>query len=54
MGLKPQMMCCSLCGHKWLGTQSGCPNCQGIAKSEGEYTKKTLQGEENDLKKGLR
>lgn len=49
---KPQDMCCTLCGHKWVGNGS-CPNCQGVAKSEGEMTKKTLQGE-HDLKKGLR
>lgn len=49
---KPQDMCCTLCGHKWVGTGS-CPNCHGVAKSDGEMTKKTLQGE-NDLKKGMR
>lgn len=49
---KPQDMCCTLCGHKWVGNGS-CPNCHGVAKSEGEMTKKTLQGE-SDLKKGLR
>ena|GEM_PF-4544240 len=51
--LKPQDFKCTLCGFHWVGTSSACPNCQGIAKSEGEMTKKTLQGED-DLKKGLR
>lgn len=50
MGHKPQDMCCSLCGHRWIGNGGPCPNCHGIAKSEGEMTKKTLQGD-NDLKK---
>ena len=49
---KPQDMCCTLCGHKWIGFGS-CPSCNGVAKSEGEMTKKTLQGE-SDMKKGLR
>jgi hypothetical protein len=49
---KPQDMCCTLCGHKWIGSGS-CPNCHGVAKSEGEMTKKTFQ-DDNDLKKGLR
>jgi hypothetical protein len=53
MANKPQDMCCTLCGHKWIGSGS-CPNCHGVAKSEGEMTKKTLQGEEPTLKKGLR
>lgn len=52
MVLKPQDMCCTLCGHKWVGNGS-CPNCNGVAKSEGEMTKKTMQGD-SDLKKGLR
>lgn len=52
MAFKPQDMCCTLCGHKWVGNGS-CPSCNGVAKSEGEMTKKTLQGD-NDLKKGLR
>ena len=51
MPQKPQDMCCTLCGHKWVGTQTTCPNCNGIAKSEGEVTRKTFQGD-NDLKKG--
>jgi rubrerythrin len=51
--MKPQDYKCTLCGHAWVGTSSTCPNCQGVAKSEGEMTKKTLQGED-DLKKGLR
>lgn len=49
---KPQDMCCTLCGHKWIGTGT-CPNCHGVAKSEGEMTKKTFQ-DDNDLKKGMR
>jgi hypothetical protein len=52
MMLKPQDMCCTLCGHKWVGNGT-CPSCNGVAKSEGEMTKKTLQGD-SDLKKGLR
>lgn len=53
MAIKPQDMCCNQCGTKWVGNGS-CPNgCNGLAKSEGEMTKKTLQGD-NDLKKGLR
>lgn len=51
---KPQDYACTLCGHRWLGTNATCPNCQGIAKSEGEITKKTLQGDPGDMKKGLR
>jgi rubrerythrin len=51
---KAQDFICTLCGHRWLGVSGTCPSCQGIAKSEGEVTKKTLQGEDNDLKKGLR
>lgn len=52
MALKPQDMCCTLCGHKWVGNGS-CPSCHGVAKSDGEMTKKTMQGD-SDLKKGLR
>lgn len=53
MVLKPQDFKCTLCAHHWVGTSATCPNCQGVAKSEGEMTRKTLQGD-NDLKKGLR
>lgn len=49
---KPQDMCCTLCGFKWVGTGT-CPSCRGVAKSDGEMTKKTFQ-DDNDLKKGLR
>lgn len=53
MAIKPQDMCCTACGTKWVGNGQ-CPNgCNSITKSEGEMTKKTLQGD-NDLKKGLR
>jgi hypothetical protein len=52
MVLKPQDFKCTLCGHHWVGTSATCPNCQGIAKSDGEMTRKTLQGDD-DLKKGL-
>lgn len=51
--MKPQDYKCPQCGHNWIGTSSACPNCNGVAKSDGEVTKKTLQGED-DLKKGLR
>lgn len=52
MSNKPQEFSCSSCGHKWIGSQSTCPNCDGIAKSQGEFTKKTLQGD-SDLKKAF-
>ena len=52
--MKPQDMCCKECGSRWVGTSAVCPNgCETIAKSQGEMTRKTLQGE-SDLKKGLR
>lgn len=51
---KPHEYACTSCGAKWIGGSQGCPNgCNTVAKSGGEYTKKTLQGD-NDLKKGLR
>lgn len=50
---KPQDMSCPQCGTKWVGTSTTCPNCNGVAKSDGEVTKKTFQGD-SDLKKGLR
>lgn len=55
MANKPQDMRCPQCGQQWIGTSATCPNpsCSGIAKSEGEVTRKTFQGD-NDLKKGLR
>ncbi len=50
---KPQKFTCVCCGVSWVGPVGRCPNsCDAIAKSEGEYTKKTLQGEDTDLKKG--
>jgi rubrerythrin len=50
--MKPQDFRCHSCGHQWLGTSSTCPRCDGVAKSEGEMTKKVL--DEPDMKKGLR
>jgi len=50
---KPQGFKCPGCGHSWIGTTSTCPNCNTVAKSEGEFTHKTFQND-NDLKKGLR
>jgi rubrerythrin len=43
---------CTLCGHQWIGNTTTCPSCNGVAKSDGEVTKKTF--DEPDLKKGLR
>ncbi len=52
---KPQDFRCNQCGSGWVGVERRCPNgCDAIAKSHGEFTKKTLQGEDTDLKKGLR
>lgn len=51
MVLKPQDFKCTLCGHHWVGTNATCPNCKGVAKSEGEMTKKVV--DDNDLKKGF-
>jgi len=51
---KPQRLTCYRCGASWVGVPGQCPNgCDAIAKSDGEFTKKTLQGD-GDLKKGLR
>lgn len=51
---KPHEYACTCCGARWIG-QQGCPNgCTTIAKSNGEFTKKTLQGTDNDLKKSGR
>lgn len=45
---------CTICGAMWLGKQL-CPNgCGSLAKSNGEFTKKTFQGTDNDLKKSGR
>lgn len=53
MAIKPQDFKCTLCGHHWVGSSATCPSCNGVAKSEGEMTNKSLQGS-NDFKKGLR
>lgn len=50
--MKPQQMTCRSCGNQWIGTSSACPRCDGVAKSEGEMTKKVI--DDPDLKKGLR
>ena len=51
---RPQDYACNQCGSRWVGVTARCPNgCDALAKSEGEMTRKTLQGD-NDLKKGLR
>lgn len=52
MAIKPQQMSCPQCGHAWVGTNATCPICKGVAKSEGEMTKKVM--DDPDLKKGLR
>lgn len=49
---KPQMMSCPQCGHQWIGLTTTCPSCKGVAKSEGEMTKKVM--DDPDLRKGLR
>ncbi len=52
---KPHEYNCRSCGATWIGSNTSCPNgCDTVAKSGGEFTKKTLQGEDTDLKKGLR
>lgn len=49
--MKPQHFKCSQCGAEWIGVNQHCPNgCDGLSKSDGEFTKKTFQGD-NDLKK---
>lgn len=54
-GMKNRECTCKTCGAKWIGSAAdGCPNgCSTVVKSGDEYTKKTLQGD-NDLMKGLR
>lgn len=53
--MKPQRFTCPACGASWVGPGTRCVNgCDGIAKSEGEFTRKTFQGDDNDLKKGMR
>ena len=53
--LRPQEYGCDRCGAAWIGSNASCPNgCDTVAKSGGEFPKKTLQGEDTDLKKGLR
>jgi hypothetical protein len=50
---KPNEYSCANCGTRWIGVRQRCPNgCAILAKSEGEYTQKTFQGADNDLKKG--
>lgn len=46
---------CKTCNTKWVGSVlDGCPNgCLTVVKAGDEYTKKTLQGD-NDLMKGPR
>lgn len=45
---------CTACGAHWVGAAGRCPRgCDAVAKSHGEFTKKTFQGE-SDLKKGGR
>lgn len=52
---KPNEYACSSCGAKWIGVDQHCPNgCTTLAKSEGEFTQKTFQGNDTDLKKGGR
>jgi hypothetical protein len=51
---RPQEFQCTRCGSTWIGS-SQCPNgCDGFKKSNGEFTKKTLQGEDTDLRKSGR
>jgi len=46
---------CSSCGAKWIGADPHCPNgCTSLAKSQGEFTRKTFQGDGDDLKKSGR
>ncbi len=53
--MKPQRFNCSRCGRSWIGKAIECPGgCDAIAKSDGEFTRKTFQGDDTDLKKGLR
>jgi rubrerythrin len=52
---KAQDFTCNLCGHHWIGPSARCPNgCVVFAKSGGEFTRKTFQGDDTDLKKGMR
>lgn len=49
---KPNEYSCESCGHRWIGADRRCPNgCSTLAKSEGEFTRKTFQGDDTDLKK---
>lgn len=51
---KPHEYACTSCGTRWISADPRCPNgCASLSKSDGEYTKKTLQGED-DLRKGGR
>ncbi len=54
--MKPQHFQCSQCGRGWISVNANCPSgCTGtLSKSDGEFTKKTFQGDDNDLKKSGR
>lgn len=55
MPSKPHDLECPQCGRRWVGVSKSCPNgCDSLAKSGGEVTRKTFQGDDNDLKKGPR
>lgn len=52
---RPQSCLCRNCGVSWIGSPTRCPNgCAVVAKSLGEFTKKTLQGDDADLMKSGR
>jgi len=52
---KPNEYSCATCMARWIGTDPHCPNgCAAVAKSEGEYTHKTFQGNDTDLRKSAR
>jgi rubrerythrin len=44
---------CGHCGHRFISRSSTCPSCGSFAKSEGEMTKKVLDGDDTDLKKAF-
>lgn len=51
---KPNEYTCTRCGEKWIGAAQ-CPNgCTSKAESGGEYTQKTFQGNDTDLRKSGR
>ncbi len=46
---------CPTCRTRWIGVNQCCPNgCTTLAKSDGEFTHKTFQGNDTDLIKGGR